>query len=152
MKEYTVHIPQEKYRGILFKQEGKKGNALINISLIEFEPKLVFRWHFSIMIELDNCDEDGFPTILEIEKIDQMKERIDANLISRDISKPNGLFLAKIFWNRTCELIWRIYEPEILDKFLKDIIADKTYSNDFDYRIDDDIDWDLAKWHLEKAK
>jgi len=47
-------------------------------------------------------------------------------------------------------LIWRVYDPEIVDKFLKRLIKEGKQVREFDYRIDNDEEWKLAEWHLKE--
>jgi hypothetical protein len=58
------------------------------------------------------------------------------------------LFLARITWNKTRELIWRVYDHEISNNFLREIITAKSSPRQFDCRIDPDNNWELATWHL----
>jgi len=48
-------------------------------------------------------------------------------------------------WNKTPELIWRVYDPEISNSFLQEIILPNSSPRQFDYRIDPDDNWELAK-------
>ena len=72
-KEFRVIIPEEEYQIIEFKQEDLPGIGVINLSLVRFEPKEVFSWHCSIMIEFENFIENGMPTnenVLKAEKFE----------------------------------------------------------------------------------
>ena len=48
------------------------------------------------------------------------------------------------------ELIWRVYDPEIANAFLKGLIDRDNSVREFDYRMDDDENWKLAEWHLKE--
>jgi hypothetical protein len=61
------------------------------------------------------------------------------------------LFLGQITWNETRELIWRVFDPEITNTFLQDLIKSKTHFRPFDYRIEQDKAWKLAEWHLDNS-
>ena len=63
-----------------------------------------------------------------------------------------ALFLARITWNKTRELIYRVYEPEPCHQYLTRMINKKTSPRAFDYRIDNDPEWKLAEWHLNATK
>jgi len=71
-KVYRVIIPEEHYQIVEFKQDNLPGIAVINKNLREFEPKEVFSWHFSLMIELEDLAENGVPTSREVEIIDAL--------------------------------------------------------------------------------
>ncbi|MFN8254961.1 MAG: DUF695 domain-containing protein [Bacteroidales bacterium] len=148
MKEYRVVIPEEKYQVIEFVQETVSGVAIINSNLKKFEFKKVFAWHCSIWINLENSKKNGMPTTKETEIIKNFSDKLDKKIKGEDKEKPNALFLAKITWNESCEIIWRVFDPEITNIFLKELIDKKEFIRKFDYRIDHDEEWKLADWHL----
>ena len=150
-KEYSVTIPDEHFKILEFKQEGSPGIAVINHSLTHFEPKEVFAWHCSIMLQCENLIENEMPSTHEIEILDKFENYLNEKIRGDNKNKPNGLFLARITWNRTRELIWRIYNPELTNNFLTDIIKRRDYLRSFDYRIDPDKEWHLAEWHLKNS-
>jgi len=152
MKEFRVAIPEEKYSVIDFIQEGFPGVAFINIALRRFEPKIVFAWHLSLMIDFEDLVTGGMPSKKEREIVDEFEKRIDKLLKGTDSQKPNAIFLARITWNGTRELIWRIYEPQNTNEILQDIIDQGSSPRQFDYRIDEDREWNLAEWHLTDHK
>ncbi len=148
MKEYRVIIPEEKHSIIEFNQEELPGVAVVNVALRHFEPKEVFGWHLSIMINFEDLIDNGMPSQQERSLIDPVEDRLDSMLKGLDKTKPNALFLARITWNATRELIWRIYDPEFANRVMQEVIDTKDYPRPFDYRLEQDIDWKLAKWHL----
>ena len=148
MTEYLVNIPDEKPRIIEFIQDNFPGIAYVNRSLIYFQPKEVFSWHLSIMIDIQDTVENGMPSKKEQELLDEFGEILDTNLKVQDTEKPNALFLARITWNKTRELIWRVYDPDLADNYLKQLISNNSSPRFFDYRIDPDKDWKMAAWHL----
>ena len=123
MTDYKVVIPDEKPRIIEFIQDNSPGIAYVNRSLVDFEPKEVFSWHLSIIVEIQDIVENGMPSTKERELLDKFGETLDKNIKGADKQKPNALFLARITWNKTRELIWRVYDPEIADEYLKQIFS-----------------------------
>lgn len=148
MTDFKVMIPDESYSLLNFKQDDLPGVAVVNTALKEFELKIVFAWHLSIMIELDDLIDNGMPSKSEVEVIDNYGDYLDNEIKGKNKEKPNALFLARITWNKTRELIWRVYDPEISNSFLQEIITANSSPRQFDYRIDPDDNWELAKWHL----
>ncbi|PZX94047.1 DUF695 domain-containing protein [Flavobacterium aquariorum] len=151
-KEFRVLIPDEEYQIIEFKQENLPAVGVVNLSLIEFEPKEVFSWHCSIMINFENFIENGMPANNDVLIAEKFEDFLSENIKGADKEKPNALFLARITWNETRELIWRVYNAKIVNEFLEKIIDEKKYPFQFDYRIDDDEEWKLAEWHLQSVK
>ena len=148
MKEFKVMIPDEDYEILNFTQEELPGVAIINAASKAFEPKQVFSWHLSIMIYLKDLIENGMPSRTEEVIVYEYGILLDENIKGQDKKKPNALFLARITWNKTRELIWRVFDPEITNTFLRQIISENSSPRPFDFRIDSDDDWELAKWHL----
>ncbi len=152
MELFRVIIPEEKYTVLEFLQEGFPGVALINRALRDFESKVVFSWHLSLMIDFEDVIENGMPSQQERDVMDEFEERFSLSLKGPDLEKPNALFLARITWNKTRELIWRVYEPEAANKLLETVIQQNQFSRNFDYRLEHDRDWELAEWHLANHK
>jgi len=92
MERFRVIIPEEKYTLAEFLQEGFPGVALINRALRNFEPKVVFAWHLSLMIDFEDIIENGMPSQQEREVIDEFEERFGLLLKGLDLEKPNALF------------------------------------------------------------
>jgi hypothetical protein len=149
MQEFRVTIPDEKPRIIEFVQDDCPGIAYINRALQNFEPKEVFSWHLSIMLGIEEIVENGMPSREERELLDKFGELLDTNIKGIDKEKPNALFLARITWNKTRELIWRVYNPEPTERYLQDIIENDSSPRPFDYRMEQDKDWKLTEWHLK---
>ena len=59
--------------------------------------------------------------------------------------------MGRITWNKTRELIWRVFEPELTNDFLSKIIEEENYPLQFDFKIEDDTEWKLADWHLKSV-
>ena len=149
-REFRVIIPEEEeYQIIEFKQESLPGIGVINLSLVEFEPKEVFSWHCSIIIDFENLIENGMPKNEDVLKAEKFEDYLDKNIKGENKEKPNALFLGRITWNKTRELIWRVFDPEITNNLLDKIIKEENYPFQFDYRIDNDTEWKLAEWHLK---
>lgn len=149
MKKYRVIIPEEECQVLEFIQEEMPGVAAINSALKKFEPKIVFSWHLSIMLDLEDLIANGMPSQDERKLIDKYGDMLDRDIKGPDLKKPNALFLARITWNKTRELIWRVHDPEIANNYLKKIIKDKSFPRPFDYRMDKDDNWELAEWCLQ---
>ena len=150
--EFQVIIPDEYYQILEFNQEELPGIAVVNKNLADFQPKEVFAWHCSVMLKCEDLIENGMPSKKEVKILDEFGDFLNEKIKGVDKEKPNGLFLARITWNKTRELIWRIFDPEITNNFLTDIIESKKYFREFDYRIDPDGEWKLTEWHLKKRE
>lgn len=151
MDEYRVIIPTEDYNLVRFRQDDLPGVAVINRALRGFEPKLVFAWHLSIMLTFEDLIENGMPSQTDRDIVDPFGDMLDERF-KGEPEKPNALFLARITWNGTRELIYRVFDPEPADAILRGIIESKSHPRHFDYRIDQDPEWKLARWHLNAGE
>lgn len=151
MEEYRVIIPEERHQLVSFRQEDLPGIGVINSALQGFEPKEVFSWHLSIMVEFEEMIANGLPSQTERDALEPWEDELDAEFKGANQEKPNALFLARITWNKTRELIYRVFDPEPVNGFLQKLIDSNEHVRSFDYRIDPDPDWKLADWHLNTA-
>lgn len=149
-KEFQVQIPEEKYQLLNFEEEELPGIAVVNQALADFEPKEVFSWHCSVIIDIQDQIENGMPSKEEVTILDEFGDFLDDKIKGSDKEKPNALFLARLTWNGTRQLIWRVYDPDMTNEFLTDLIDRKDYPREFDYQMQDDEDWELATWYLQK--
>jgi hypothetical protein len=148
VEEYRVIIPDDDFRIVEFRQENLPGIAVLNSALIDFEPKIVFAWHLSLMLQCEDLILNGMPSKAERDVIDPFGDALDAIFKGDDSDKPNSLFLARITWNESRELIYRVFNPEPANEYLQKLIASHDYPRPFDFRIDHDPEWNLAAWHL----
>jgi hypothetical protein len=146
--DYRVVIPNDRFHIVEFRQEDMPGIAVVNEALVLFEPKVVFDWHLSIMLKFEDLVLNGMPSRAERELVDPWESLVEAAVKGEDPDKPNALFLARITWNATRELIYRVYEPEAVNRYLVNVIDSKSYPREFDYRMEHDPRWELAKWHI----
>jgi len=130
-----------------FEQKNLPGFAVVNVALKNFEPKFVFAWHLSILIKCENLIFNRLPSPDEQKILYEIEDQLDNKIKTNG----NALFLARVTYNARRELMWRVYDPEVVDKFLKKTIHDKNYLRQFDYRIDEDKSWSKAEWYLSKA-
>ncbi len=142
--EYRVEIPEEVFAILQWQDEGLPAIGVVNQALAGFEPKVVFAWHLSIIVDCQDLAENGMPTGEESEILNQIGDEFDENL------KVNGnaLFLARITWNGTRQFLFRIHDPEVANRYLSEIIEAEAQLRPFDFRMEGDETWELAKWYL----
>lgn len=63
------------------------------------------------MLQLENLAENGMPSKREQRVVDAFGNLLDAAFEGADRDKPNAIFLARITWNATREVIYRVYGP-----------------------------------------
>jgi len=150
MEEFKVLIPEEELEIIEYKAGNLPAVMVVNTSLINFEPKEIFSWNLSITIQFNELNNNGMPKKEEVDLIIPFEECIDDKIKGDNKNKPNALFLARITWNATREIIYRVYDPKTVNEYLQNIINKKNYPREFDYRMEHDEKWELNKWFLSK--
>lgn len=144
--EYRVVIPEEFYTLLEWKEEELPCIATLNSALKDFEPKIVFSWHLSVIIDFEELIENGMPSEEEREIVDPFCDKLDEEIKAGG----NALFLIRETWNKTRRLVWRVYDPEIAHQHLQYILEYKQYPRQFDYHMDQDKDWKQAKWYFDQ--
>lgn len=147
MTTNRVVIPQEAHTLIKFRQRDLPGFATVNSALKEFEPKIVFSWHLSLLIRCVQLVEDQLPSNDEQKLLHEFEDKLDPVIKA----KGNALFLARATHDAHREIIWRVHDPEAANSVLHGILRTKDYPREFDYRMDEDPGWEKTKWYLDKV-
>jgi len=148
-EDYLVRIPDGLYELRTFTAEELPCITGVNIGLADLEAKVVFGWHLSVIFNFNDIADNGMPSPTEVEDVKPWEDELDKVFIG-DIGKPNALFLGRVTWNGTRELMYRVFEPEPIHQYLAGIIEAKSHPRWFGYRIDPDSEWELALWLFEK--
>lgn len=144
-EEYRVEIPEEVFAALEWQDEGLPAICMVNQSLANFEPKVVFAWHLSIIVELADLAENGMPSSEENDLVGQIGNHFDESLKI----DGNALFLARTTWNGTRQFLYRVYNPETANAFLMDIVDNDKQVRPFDFKMEYDGEWKLAEWYLQ---
>jgi hypothetical protein len=144
---HRVVIPNEVPTLITFRQRDLPGFATVNSALREFEPKIVFSWHLSVLIRCVQLVEDRLPSTDEQNLLYEFEDKLDP-LIK---AGGNGLFFARVTHDALREIIWRVHDPEAANSVLRGILHDRDYPREFDFRIDEDRSWEKTRWYLDKV-
>ncbi|QOZ24932.1 DUF695 domain-containing protein [Bradyrhizobium sp. CCBAU 51753] len=137
-------LPEEVHSLREFRQRELPGFATVNIALQAFEFKALFPWHLSVLIRYVDCIEHRLPSDDEQKLLYSFEGRLDPLIKANN----NALFLARVTHDCFREIIWRVRDPDAVDAVLRQILSNKDYRREFDYRIDDDPKWEKAAWHL----
>lgn len=147
-KEYKVIIPEEIYTLMEWRRENLPCVGVLNSALKDFEPKIVFSWHLSLIIDFEELIESGMPSEEERAIVDPFCDKLDEEIKAGG----NSLFFVRETWNKTRRLVWRVYDPEIAHQHLQFILQQKHYPRQFDYHMEQDPSWEQAKWYFEQLK
>ncbi len=151
-KEYHVVIPEERFTLIRSSKKELPAVISVNSALYGFEPKIIFRWHLSILFTLKDQIGNGMPTKEETDLLYAYEDQLSATLRGPRAEKPNALFLATITWNGTREVLYRVYDPEPANDALQQICRENSTPRGFDFTMEPDPEWKSAEWLLEATQ
>jgi hypothetical protein len=142
--EYQVEIPDEVYAVLEWRRDNLPAVCVVNQALAPFEPKATFAWHLSIIVECVDLAERGMPTSEEARILDQIGDAFDKGLKA----DGNALFLARITWAGTRQFLYRVYDPEVANRYLGDVIESGSTLREFEFRMEHDEGWEHASHYL----
>lgn len=140
-----VHVPEESYVAAHGVSDGLPDIWIVNAALEELRPKSAFPWHLSIIVDCVDTTNVGLPTQEENEILGDVGDAFDEYLL-RD---GNAVRLARITWNATRQFLYRVRDPERANAYLQVVIADHSHQREFDFRMEPDAEWALARPYLE---
>jgi len=143
----NIAIPEEVYSVLEFRQHDLPGVATVNCALKGFEPKIAFSWHLSLLINCVDLIGNCLPSPAEQQVLYGFEDKLD-QLIK---AGQNALFLARVTHDGQRELIWRVRDPESANDIVQGILRTKDYPREFDYRMEEDTQWEKAAWYLNNA-
>jgi hypothetical protein len=144
-----IQLPQEAYELIELQGSGLSAICLVNKGLLEFQRnqknKAVFGWQLRITVDLKQYAPNGLATDSERKILDAFFQQMDAPIKGNH----NALWLGRVTWNKTQELIWRVHNPQVANDIIMDLIETEKHERPFDYSIDPDEKWEKAAWLLD---
>jgi hypothetical protein len=90
-----VKIPENRYSIVHSSLDNKPAVIVVNSGIREFEPKDVFGWTCSLIMDFQDLAQNGMPTREESDIVLDYFEKLDADIRGDEI-QPNALFLARI--------------------------------------------------------
>jgi hypothetical protein len=139
-----LHIPEDSFIVAQGVSQGLPDIWLVNSALDGLRPKQAFPWHLSIIVDCEETSDAGLPTKEENEVLADVGDAFDESLLRAG----NAVRLARITWNRTRQYLYRVRDPERANAYLKALIDDKSHLREFDFRMESDPEWLLAKPYL----
>ncbi len=144
-EKISIQIPKDDYSIIEFSQDEKPGMMTVNAPMKDFEHKTPFAWHLSVRSILGETIKDNMPSQPEQQVMVDFEKKIDKELRLNG----NAVYLATITQDGQCEMIWRVYNPEISNNYLLDLIEKEDHPRPFEFSLDYDMAWDKAKFPLD---
>jgi hypothetical protein len=118
-------------------RDGKPWFAIIREKFKQNPEKIDLPWLLSLKIKAE-VDDQGLVSDVEAEILNKQEDNIE-EFISAS-GKIN--FVARITWNGMRSVFYYISDPKIAAEKLNQIIEDKLYSREFEYKIERDPNWE----------
>ena len=133
-------LPIPNYALLNSSRRGLPAVIVVNDALHGFEAKERLPWHLSIAIDPRYFADQGMPTTDEAELLARFEEQLEESVVVGE----NAAFLARVTWNRRRDLHFRVHDPAVADKALKDQIASEHQHREWSYEMKEDHDWAQA--------
>ncbi len=146
--EVRVVLPEEELTLLRWTVENLPCVGMLNSALKDFDAKNIFPWHLSVELVLEDLIENKMPSEEERVLIDPFCDEI----IETIKAKGNALFFIRETWNGTRLLVWRVYDPEIANGILKQLIKDKSHPRPIEFKMEHDPAWEKADWDFEQLE
>lgn len=140
LKEINRMIPKPYYTLINTSRGKDPAVVVVNSALRSFENRDTFPWHLKLSIVCKQVGANGMPTSSEVEVLNQLEEEINAQLQVEE----NVVFLARVTCRGNRELLYRAHDPEVANEALQQLISNNNQSREWEYRMEQDLDWKLA--------
>ena len=142
--EVRIVLPEESWTLIEYKMDDLPCIAMVNSGLMDFEHGEIFRWHLSLIIDLEGIADNGMPSQEERDVVDPFCDQLDEEIKAGG----NALLLVRETWNKTRRLVWMVYDADIAHQHLQFIIDHHRHPRPFDYRMEVDSEWKHPEFYF----
>lgn len=115
---------------------------------MEIEPKIVFGWFLSIIVEYDKTVGYDMPDKEDTVKMQDFFDRLSSAL-AIDPEHPNAVFMGRVTGDGHSQFMWYVNNPELADNYLQNLIKSKEYPLQFNYEMALDKEWKEAHFWLD---
>lgn len=143
----SLDLPSEdKWTLFNITRQGLPEVLMVNDGLRDFEHRVIFPWHLSVIIVAVGLAERGMPDPQEQEVLNAVGNEIEDALSAArtEFGAPNVLYFARSTWNGQRELMYRVHDPEIVNDILQAKIGTKNWVRSWDFQMEEDDDWSLT--------
>lgn len=144
----TVILPQQRDVLMKAKRDGMEEVIVVNKALLSFPHSTIFPWYLCVTLEAKALIDNGMPSPAESALLFQIGDEIEATVLAGRTAHgaDNALFLARSTWNGLRQLLYYVHDPEIAHLALQALLASRTWERAWDYRMEEDFDWEKAAY------
>ena len=130
--------------------DSKASLSEINENAMDIAQKNDFRWYCEVTTWLEETTDDGLPTADERRVLDKLEEILDYIVKGPDLDNPEGVYIGHGIGNGRMVSAWMVRDSEkVSEKFKAYIHADR-YLRNFEFRIEEDPQWDTVNRMLDR--
>ena len=137
-------IPEPHYTLIETSRGRDPAIVVVNSALRSFQHHDRFPWHLNIRISCQLLGDNGMPTSEDNQVLYKLEDEISKQLSTNG----NAVFLSRVTCRGARELAYRVHDPEAADDFLSQLVSNADQARQWEYRMEPDQDWILAKPEL----
>ena len=143
---YRIAVPETEYALFDTRRRDLPAVVAVNKSLVKFEPKDVFPWYLSIVIEGRDLAQNRMPTRDENEVLTSLGDRLERRVLSTATAEgsTNVLWLAHLTWNGRRQLLYYVHNPEPVDHALRRMLDGGPSEREWEYVMECDPAWQSA--------
>ena len=126
------------------KRDGLPAVIVVNESFAKQHVRADYPWHLSIILKPQEFGDNGMPASTEGIVLFEEGDRIEGAVVETGKAR----FLARITWNNTRRLLFRVSDPEPVNAALQRLISEKREAREWEYRMWEDPEWNEGKWFV----
>ena len=134
----TIEVPDPHYTLFDTSRGDLPAVVVVNDALLAFEHTDIFAWHLEVTIHANDLAEKGMPTSDESRLLFEIGDQIE-----KSIGGYNGLFLARSTWNGLREIAFRVYDPDVADRALQEMLSQEQ-PRYWEFKMEHDPSWQQA--------
>ena len=112
--------------------------VVVNDALLAFEHTDIFSWHLEVTLQAMDLADRGMPTSDESKLLFAIGDEIEKSIVGY-----NALFLARSTWGGFRQLIFRVYDPDVAENALQEMLAEKQ-ARQWEFRMEHDPAWEQS--------
>ena len=112
--------------------------VVVNGALLAFEHTDIFPWHLEVTLQAEILAEQGMPTSDESKLLFEVGDRIEQAIVGY-----NAMFLARATWNSIREIHFRVYDPDVAENTLRDLL-NSNKDREWEFEMVHDPQWTQA--------
>lgn len=134
----TVVVPEPHFTLFDGKRDDLPEVIVVNDALLAFEHTDIFAWHLEVTIHAVDLAERGMPSPDESKLLFTVGDEIEKAIVGY-----NAIFLARSTWNGFRQLAFRVYDPEVANTTLQELLAREQFRF-WEFRMLPDASWQVA--------